>query len=121
MLKRVRIEVEAATADAAVEELTKYEHAIQTAEAERYGLGYTSSDFVVPAAKWGTPLGERRFYDERLGRELTEEVIEFDPGGPGYRARRVVRFVRIDNRFPHDAVADTEHAVRVERTGDQTG
>lgn len=95
MLKRVRIEIEAGSPDEAVADLTKYEHAIQACEAERYGLQFTAD---LPFKPWATSVGQRDFYHDRLGRRITEEVIEFDPGGPSYVARRVVRFIRLDGR-----------------------
>jgi hypothetical protein len=95
MLKRVRIEVEAGSPDEAVCDLTKYEHALQAAEAERYGLGRVAGDTF---RNWGISVGQREFYNEELGREITEEVIEYDAGGPSYLGRRVVQYRRIDNR-----------------------
>jgi hypothetical protein len=100
MLKRFRIEVEAESPETAADELWKYEHVLQVAEAERYGLGYTEQDFVVGFNFWAATIEERSFYNERLGREIHEEVIEYDPKLPGYRARRVVAFTRADNRSP---------------------
>jgi hypothetical protein len=99
MLKRFRIEVESESPDACVEELWKYEHALQVTEAERYGLGYTDQSFVVEnVIGWEATIAERSFYNERLGREVHEEVIEYDRKLPGYRARRVVAFIRLDTR-----------------------
>jgi hypothetical protein len=98
MLKRVRIEVEADTAADCVTELFKYEHALQATEAERYGLGYTESDFVVKMPTWATSIAARDFYNEKLGRVVTEEVIEYRPDFPGYQGRRVVQYNRIDTR-----------------------
>jgi hypothetical protein len=105
MLKRFRIEVEAETAERAVEELWKYEHALQVTEAERYGLGYSDRDFAIDnVILWGNTIAERSYYNERLGRDVAEEVIEYDPKIPGYKARRVVHFKRLDNRFPEQAM-----------------
>jgi hypothetical protein len=95
MLKRVRIEVEAGSPDEAVCDLTKYEHALQAAEAERYGLGRVSGETF---RNWGISVAQRDFYNRELGREITEEVIEYDASGPSYLGRRVVHYRRIDNR-----------------------
>lgn len=98
MLTRFRIEVEGADSAAACEEqLAKYEHSLQVAEAERYGIAYGN----VPTRyePWETPAVKRDFYNEQLGREVTDEVIEYDPSLPGYKGRRVVRFKRVDTRW----------------------
>lgn len=96
MLLKVRIEVEEPTPESAVLALTKYEHAIQLAEVNRFGLEYTSDD--RKHHEWDEGLVPRSFYNEQLGRELVEEVIEYDQTIPAYKARRVVRFTRIDTR-----------------------
>lgn len=136
MLTRFRIEVEGADSAAATEaELSKYEHALQVAEAERYGIRWgdrkhhTCEDPVAVRAAlaeaapdaspthlatvvrhllegeglpvtipWGHAPVERDFFNEHLGREVTDEVIEYDPELPGYKGRRVVHFKRIDTR-----------------------
>lgn len=136
MLTRFRIEVEGADSAAATEaELTKYEHALQVAEAERYGIRWgDNKDHVgqdpeavraalaeaAPDASpqhlavvvrrllegeghpttipWGHAPVKRDFFNEQLGREVTDEVIEYDKALPGYRGRRVVQLRRIDTR-----------------------
>ena len=120
MLTRIRIEVEGEDSAAATEEaLTKYEHAIQVAEADRYGalrmggcLGEEPAEHaedgppihLAAAARcapaWKVPTVGRGFYNEELGREVTDEVIEYDPSLPGYKGRRVVQFRRLDTRRP---------------------
>lgn len=111
-LRKFRIEVEEESPDKCVETLTKYEHALQTQEVKRY-----SAYFPVSASEQGTDpedeerLGkldhpwsddvyQRNFFNGELGREVLEEVIEYDPSLPGYRGRRVVAFTRIDTRPP---------------------
>jgi hypothetical protein len=102
MLTRFRIEVEGADSAAACEEeLAKYEHALQVAEAQRYGIGYEREDGTIRDARfsdWANGAVVRDFYNTQLGREVTDEVIEYDASLPGYRGRRVVRFKRIDTR-----------------------
>jgi hypothetical protein len=110
MLTRFRIEVEEQTVAEAVEALTKYEHALQCAEAGRYDaqwpveLTFDPGEPLEAAPSkeaftcWDKPLAEREWFNEELGREVTDEVIEFDPELPGYRGRRVVRLVRLDTR-----------------------
>ena len=116
MLTRVRIEVEEDTAEGCVEALAKYEHAIQQQEARRYrdqwpisatldtrpeGESHVNSsedEYSTPDHDWSDPIAERDFYNEQLGREIYEEVIEYDPGLPGYKGRRVVGFKRLDSR-----------------------
>lgn len=117
MLTRIRIEVEGEDSAAATEEaLTKYEHVIQVTEANRFGLlrqgkarGEEASAIVEGQsayeanilqthAGWGVRVDERGFYNEALGREVTDEVIEYDASLPGYKGRRVVQFRRIDTR-----------------------
>ena len=116
MLTRVRIEVEEETAEACVESMAKYEHAIQQQEARRYRRWWPISatldtrpggeshvntpedGYPTPDHDWDDPLAERDFYNEQLSREITEEVIEYDSSLPGYKGRRVVVFTRIDTR-----------------------
>jgi hypothetical protein len=117
MLTRIRIEVEGEDSAAACEEaLTKYEHALQVLEAGRYGQlrkgsarGEEAEDLLEGEspyeanvrqlhAGWGVSTVERGFYNEELGREVTDEVIEFVPDHPGYRGRRVVQYRRLDTR-----------------------
>ena len=129
MLTRVRIEVEEDTAEACVEALSKYEHAIQLQEVRRYRDTWPitvtaqsvhrppypgeyadpqptavlepitgASEYPTPDQTWEAPLNVRTFFNDELGREITEEVIEFDASLPGYRGRRVVAYKRLDTR-----------------------
>lgn len=119
MLTRIRIEVEGEDSAAATEEaLAKYEHAIQVMEAQRYGKvrmgGCRGEEPAVGDANdptplhvrneaqlspaWAAPVVERGFYNDELGREVTDEVIEYDASIPGYKGRRVVQFRRVDTR-----------------------
>lgn len=122
MLRRFRIEVEEETAEQCVEALWKYEHALMQQEVRRYRDGWpvtlaaaeqtgqrgepleemeahtAEEEYPTPDQPWSDGVGSRQRYDEQLGRELHEEVIEFDEGIPGYRGRRVVSLTRIDTR-----------------------
>src|ERR1043166_1857310 len=101
MLKRIRIEVEEATAEECVSALNKYEHLLQIAEADRYG--FVEEFDILKFPEWGTSTNERNFYNGQLSREITEEVIQYAPKDTvprGYHGRRVVRFKRLDNRDP---------------------
>lgn len=110
MLVRFRIEVEEKTIGKTVEALSKYEHALQCVEAGRYdgqwpieltsepGEPLEAAPSKEALAYWDTPLEEREWFNEELGRGVTDEVIEYDASLPGYRGRRVVRFSRIDTR-----------------------
>lgn len=103
MLRKVRIEVEEDTPEACVEALSKYEHAIQQQEAKRYQYLWPADPDGHPAIEdnaWRIGVAARHFYNQELGREIKEEVIEFDPSLPGYRGRRIVEFVRLDTRHP---------------------
>lgn len=103
MLTKVRIEVEEDSAEACVETLSKYEHAIQQQEAKRYQYLWpcdTEGHPNIEDNAWKIGVAARHFYNQELGREIVEEVIEFDPSLPGYRGRRVLKFVRIDTRHP---------------------
>lgn len=92
MLTRFRIEVEGEDSAGAAEiALAKYEHALQLAEVNRYGHAAKFQD-------WPIEPRERCYHSETLGREVTDEVIEYDPGYPGYKGRRVVRLKRLDTR-----------------------
>jgi len=119
MLTRIRIEVEEATAAECVEALAKYEHAIQQQEARRYRelwpisamldtqggeskVNTPEEEYPTPDHAWSVGINERDFYNSQFGREVTDEVIEFDSSLPGYRGRRVVVFTRIDMRRPFD-------------------
>lgn len=85
MLKRVRIEVEGEESAAACSmAFDRYEHALHVAEGDRFQIGGRTT--------------ERDWAQDQLGREVTDEVIEFDPSVPGYRGRRVVRYERLDTR-----------------------
>ena len=109
MLTRVRIEVEEETAEACVEALMKYEHAIQQQEARRYRdtwpvefsdkhANTPEEEYPTPDQPWSDDAVPRSFFNGQFGREITEEVIEYDSSLPGYRGRRVVAFTRIDMR-----------------------
>jgi hypothetical protein len=117
MLKSIRIEVEEETADRCVESLWKYEHGIQVIEAQRWCQAWpimlsSEGSPESPEEQYGIRLhpweddvmgrGEdpwpRSFFNEQLGRELVEEVIEYDESIPAFRGRRVVRYTRIDTR-----------------------
>lgn len=101
MLRKLRIEVEEATPDECVETLTKYEHALQAQEAKRYGAYFPVQSDDPPRRldhTWDEQVDARDFFNSELGREVLEEVIEYDPSLPGYRGRRVVAFQRIDTR-----------------------
>lgn len=104
MLTRIRIEVEEDSPEACVETLSKYEHAIQQQEAKRYQYLWPSDLDGHPAIEdnaWKIGVAARHFYNEELGREIAEEVIEFDAKRDGgYRGRRVVTFTRVDTRHP---------------------
>jgi len=104
MLSRIRIEVTDEDSAAATEEaLTKYEYAAQAIEADRHGL--FGAGLAPPAAgtHWGgeSELAMQQLA-EKLGREVTDEVIEYDASIPGYKGRRVVCFRRIDTRAKLD-------------------
>jgi hypothetical protein len=91
MLTRIRIEVSDEDSAAATSEaLDCYEQAITQAEAGRFMLDPGLADDM--------PNDLPRYRADHLGREVTDEVIEFDPGLPGYKGRRVVQFRRIDTR-----------------------
>jgi hypothetical protein len=110
MLTRIRIEVEGEDSAAATEEaLTKYEHALQVTEAQRHGIAYGDGGAQY-AEHWKVPGVERDHYNSQLGREVTDEVIEYDPSLPGYKGRRVVCFKRIDTRSPAFTEPKTEAA-----------
>jgi hypothetical protein len=103
MLRKVRIEVEEHSAEACVEALNKYEHAIQQQEAKRYQHLWPVDEEGHPPIEdvpWKFGVAARRYYDDLLGREIREEVIEFDPLLPGYRGRRIAIYDRIDTRHP---------------------
>lgn len=86
MLTRIRIEVEEDTPEQCVRALWKYELALQQEEALRWDL------------QEGIPTPAGYDFGGDLGRELTEEVIEYDESVPAYKARRVVRYTRLDTR-----------------------
>lgn len=110
MLRRVRIEVEEETAEACVEALWKYEHALVQQEVRRYRhlwpIVQTDAAPILEDADvwetadqpWTDSVEERSFANSELGRQISEEVIEYVEDLPGYVGRRVVRFERIDTR-----------------------
>jgi hypothetical protein len=100
MLTRIRIEVSdeesAATAEMT---LDKYEAELMAFEAGRRDLSFANMD-------WEDIDGLRAL----LGREVTDEVIEFDSSLPGYKGRRVVQFRRIDTRSANLAPVESTEA-----------
>jgi hypothetical protein len=101
MLKRIRIEVEEPTPEACVEALNKYEHAIQQQEAKRYHhLWPIDEEDHIEDVPWSYGVAARRYYNDLLGREIAEEVIEYDVTGPYYKGRRIVLYKRLDTRHP---------------------
>ncbi len=117
MLKRMRIEVDGEDSAAACEAaLTKYEHALQVVEARRYGLHRSSPSEEV--GDWDREPVDRDFFSWDLGREVTDEVIEYDPSVPGYRGRRVVQFRRIDTRSAGIGLAEEALAAEMKRLND---
>lgn len=96
MLTRIRIEVtDEESAAFTSQALDRYESAVCASEEMRFGrkLGQSAHEIL----DWTSDL---RFDspDNFLGREVTDEVIQYDPGIPGYKGRRVVQFTRIDTR-----------------------
>lgn len=85
MLTRIRIEVEEHSPEQCVRSLDKYEHVLMCEEAVRWEFE-------------GTQIVSGTWYGGDMGRELMEEIIEYDEGVPGYKARRVVRYSRLDTR-----------------------
>jgi hypothetical protein len=85
MLTRIRIEVsDEDSAAATTEALDRYERAVSESEAARFGMEAATIRKDVLA--------------DRLGRDVTDEVIEYDASLPGYKGRRVVCFKRLDTR-----------------------
>jgi len=82
MLRQVRIVVEADTPNEAIDWLNTYERALMVREAERYALGVLD---------WPD-------LENKLGRHLNEEVIDYDDAIPGYKGRRSVSYRRHDTR-----------------------
>lgn len=137
MLKRFRIEVEEVSPAECVEALDRYEHALHQQEARRYRwqwpvtLGSIDDDpgkpkNADPAEEYPTPdqpwaESERLYYEDWLGREVTEEVIEYDPALPGYKGRRVVSFKRIDTRRDSMPLISVEPYFTFETSGFQYG
>lgn len=110
MLRKIRIEVEEATPEACVEALNKYEHAIQQQEAKRYHhLWPIDEEDHIEDVPWSYGVAARRYYHSLLGREILEEVIEYDASGPYYKGRRIVTCNRVDTRHP--VYADDPQAV----------
>lgn len=92
MLTRIRIEVEGCdSAQQVVDDLDKYEHSIQVTEAQRVRVAYDGKE-TLHADGWEVPTVKRDFFNEQLGREITDEVIEKDKERAGYKGRRVVQF-----------------------------
>jgi len=95
MLTRIRIEVSDEDSAAATEQaLDRYEAALHTQEAFRFG-------FIAPEPwEWGKlrAADQKILASEDLGREVSDEVIEYDASLPGYKGRRVVCFRRLDTR-----------------------
>lgn len=113
MLTRIRVEVSGEDSAAAAEAaLTKYEHAIQVTEALRFNLFGAGRGPVYDG--WDEPIANRDFFNPVLGREVTDEVIEYDASLPGYKGRRVVQFTRIDTRKPEQAATGLETHVVTE-------
>jgi hypothetical protein len=101
MLTRIRIEVEGEDSAAACEEaLTKYEHVVQLTEMGRHNRCSVDQETLPQAWNWQQGITGRNFFNSELGREVTDEVIEYDPSHPGYKGRRVVVFRRLDTRRP---------------------
>lgn len=104
MLKRFRIEVEEVDATTCVESLNRYEGVLHMVECCRYGLLYAGGEMCEPAnepftvPQWVDGESRSTFSSDKVGREVTDEVIEFDASLPGYKARRVVQFTRVDTR-----------------------
>jgi hypothetical protein len=123
MLKKLRIEVEESTAEECVEALSRYEHAIQQQEAKRFQYlwpPWADYDAVpIEDMPWKIGSAARQFYDEELGREVKEEVIEYDATAPGYKGRRVVEFTRVDTRHPVYS-GDSEATARANEEAVQT-
>src|SRR5688500_337531 len=85
MLRKVRIEVTEPTAEACVDALNKYEHAIQQQEAKRYHhLWPIDEEDHIEDVPWSYGVPGRRYYHEFLSREIVEEVIEYDSSRPCY-------------------------------------
>lgn len=101
MLKKIRIEVEEPTPEACVEALNKYEHAVQQQEAKRFHhLWPIDEEEHIEDVPWSFGVSARRYYNDLLSREIEEEVIEYDSGGPSYLGRRVIIYRRLDTRHP---------------------
>ncbi len=99
MLTRIRIEVEGEDSAAATEEaLSKYEHVIHLTEMARHDHSKVDHENLPQSYSWQQPVDRRNFYGGELGREVTDEVIEYDASLPGYKGRRVVQFKRLDTR-----------------------
>ncbi len=108
MLTRIRIEVSDEDSAAATSEaLDNYESAVIAAEAERYRV-------LAPGDDEPENLGA--YVRQQLGREVTDEVIEYDASLPGYKGRRVVQFKRLDTRsdaFREPAGTEGSHSSTV--------
>lgn len=102
LLTRIRIEVsdEASTA-AVTNELDRYERAVMASEAMRHGRKLPQSAHEVLDRT--CELRPDPDLADFLGREVTDEVIEYDASLPGHKGRRVVRFKRLDTRGEAEA------------------
>lgn len=133
MLTKVRIEVEEQTVAETVDALARYESAIMTAEAQRFDAQWPHEYVADPLSHEARPLEPRRVdpepmyhwdleslpdYALQLGRELIEEVIEYDPSLPGWKGRIVVAYRRLDGRESHFVTLDSNHWVE---SGSGTG
>ena len=115
MLTRIRIEVsdEASTA-AVTDELDRYERAITGSEATRFGRKLPQSEHELLSRT--SPLRADPDLGAFLGREVTDEIIEYDASLPGYKGRRVVQFKRLDTRsdaFREPAGTEGSHSSTV--------
>lgn len=107
MLTRIRIEVSDEASTAAVSnELDRYERALMASEAVRHGRKLPQSAHEVLDRT--CDLQPDTELNDFLGREVTDEVIEYDASIPGYKGRRVVQFRRVDTR--RDGPAPEDHA-----------
>lgn len=109
MLTKVRIEVEEQTVAETVDALARYEAALTVAEAQRYDTQWPH-EYVVdplqsgehrrrdPEPSYHWDLAELPDYGFQLGRELVEEVIEYDQSIPAWKGRMVVAYRRLDGR-----------------------
>lgn len=134
MLTKVRIEVEEQTVGETVDALARYEHAIVTAEAQRYIDQWPTWYEVDPEAGgepkevdprnvqsfWEMPAEDRDYFREELGAELLEQVIEYDQSIPAWKGRVVYAYRRVDMRSNHfrplEVISPSPTAASSERT-----